>query len=583
MIRAVRSRSPVVTTLSPEAPPVARRLQDRAWVAGLRGVRAPLLGILAVALPVGVAVVMAVARHPTLVLGGDFAFVEQSVVDAEHGRQLLGSVDRFGVAHLGPAHYYLLAPVYWLLGNRSYGLAVGSLVLVGLASAAVVAVAARRGGLALALVAALLLLLYLHAIGDERLRDPWGPWAIMVPAVLFMVLAAAYAAGSTPALLGALLAGSFIAQTHISTPPTLAAVILVAWLVRHLGGRGTAWPQPRDRGRRPLLLAGLGGLLALAWLPPLIQQVTVHPGNLTLLYRFLRHPHGGFDGTGFPDTIQPAGQDLPHAVSGLGLEFSVFPVGRPAALLAEVSTPGVFPDRGRLLLVLLYAVLAAALVVLARRRGDRFALTLGAAALTAMATAVLSFTHVAGPFFDYLIAWTTALPVVVLLGWAALLAGRLREPVTPAARRVAPLLVTVLAVVVAAASGAETAALAGLPSMEAVATPQGADPALAPAAELVRTDLAAGPGRAALLRVVDPETWPVVAAVGNQLLRHHQPVAVAGAWLYMFGDAYRPTGAERVEYAFVAAEHEAALAPRLGGQRLGQSGDVVVYRRTPSG
>jgi hypothetical protein len=583
MIGAVRSRSPVMTTLSPEAPPVARRLQDRAWLAGLRGVRAPLLGILAVALPVGVAVVMAVARHPALVLGGDFAFVEQSVVDAEHGRQLLGSVDRFGVAHLGPAHYYLLAPVYWLLGNQSYGLAVGSLVLVGLASAAVVAVAARRGGLALALSAALLLILYLHAIGDERLRDPWGPWAIMIPTVLFMVLAAAYAAGSTPALLGALLAGSFIAQTHISTPPTLAAVILVAWLARRLGGRGAARPQPSPRGRRRLLLTGLGGLLVLAWLPPLIEQVTGHPGNLTLLYRFLRHPHGGFDGTGFPDSIQPAGQDLAHAVSGLGLEFSVFPVGRPAALLAEVSSPGVFPNQGRLLLVLLYAVLAVVLVVLARRRGDRFALTLGAAALTAMATAVLSFTHVAGPFFDYLIAWTTALPVVVLLGWAALLGGRLREPSAPAARRVAPPLVTALAVVVAAASGAETAALAGLPSMEVVATPQGANPALAPAAELVRTDLAASPGRAALLRVVDPETWPVVAAVGNQLLRHHQPVAVAGAWLYMFGDAYRPTGAERLEYAFVATAHEAALAPGLGGQRLGQAGEVVIYRRTPGG
>jgi hypothetical protein len=583
MIGAVRSRSPVMTTLSPEAPPVARRLQDRAWVAGLRGVRAPLLGILAVALPVGVAVAMAVARHPTLVLGGDFAFVEQAVVDAEHGRQLLGSVDRFGVAHLGPAHYYLLAPVYWLLGNRSYGLAVGSLMLVGLASVAVVAVAARRGGLALALSAALLLILYLHAIGDERLRDPWGPWAIMIPAVLFMVLAAAYAAGSTPALLGALLTGSFIAQTHISTPPTLAAVIVVAWLVRRLGGRGEAWPRPRDRGRRVLLLAGLGGLLALAWLPPLIEQVTGHPGNLTLLYRFLRHPHGGFDGTGFPDSIQPAGQDLAHAVSGLGLEFSIFPTGRPAALLGEVSSPGVFPDGGRLLLVLLYAVLAVVLVVLARRRGDRFALTLGAAALTAMATAVLSFTHVAGPFFDYLIAWTTALPVVVLLGWAALLGGRLREPSAPASRRVARLLVTALAVVVAAASGAETAALAGLPSMEAVATPQGANPALAPAAELVRTDLAARPGRVPLLRVADPEAWPVVAAVGNQLLRHHQPVAVAGAWLYMFGDAYRPTGAERLEYAFVTAAHEAALAPGRSGQRLGRAGGVVIYRRTLGG
>ena len=548
--------------------------------AGGRGSRlgavAPAAAVCAVLLPVVAAALQAVAQHPNLVLGGDFALVEQAVVDAEHGRQLLGSIDRFGIAHLGPAHDYLLAPVYWILGNQSYALAVGSLALVGLAAAAVVAVAARRGGAGLALAAALLVILYLHSIGEERLREPWGPWAIMMPTLLYLVLAAAFAAGSTPALVGALLVGTFIAQTHISTPPTLAAVLLVAALARRLAPSRP--DRPATRSRRRALLVGLGVLLlAAAWTPTLIEQVTGHPGNLTLVYRFFRHPHGGFDGTGFPPTIQPAGQDLRHAVSGLGLELSVFPLGRPGALIMQVGSPGIFPTMGRLALVLLDAALALLLAALAWRRRDRFALSLGLATLTAMATAVVSFTHIAGEFYDYLIAWATALPVALALGWAALATGAAREL---RGRRLAParrLLAGALAALVAAAAAGETAAMVGLPPMTAMATPQGADPTLAPAAALVSADLARQPGRGALLRIATPETWPVVAAVADQLRRHHQPVAVAGAWVYMFGDAFRPTGAERVEYVFAHASGGAAIPP--AGERLGQVGEVVVGRR----
>lgn len=556
----------------------------RSMIPAVRSTRAPLLGVLGVALPVAVAAAIAIARHPTVVTGGDTAFVEEAVVQAEHGRQLLGSVDRFGVAHLGPAHYYLLAPVYWLLGNSAYALAVGSLVLVGLASVAVVALAWRRGGLALALGGALLVLLYLHSIGAERLRDPWGPWAIMVPTLLFMVLAAAFASGSTAALPAALVVGSFIAQTHISTPPTIAAVLLLAWAIRRLmAGRGTAWPAPPDRTRHRILMGCLWALVVLAWLPPAVQQVTGHPGNLTLLARFLLHPHGGFDGTGYPPTPE-TGQSLHDAFSGLGLEFTVFPAGHSAALIYQVHSFGVGPsDRVRFLLVGAYEVLAIVLVVLAARRGDRFALTLGAATLLGMATAVLSFLRIVGPFLDYLVAWTTALPVALWLGWAALAAGALGDARGAWGRRAAPLIAGGLALGVAAASLAETVVLARLPSLAAIATPQGPDPILAPAAALVRDDLARSPGEAALLRIGDTSTWPVAAAVGNQLLRHDRRVAVAGAWLDMFGDVYRPTGDERVEYTFVVAGDEGSVSGKPGEQRLGNAGDVAIYRRSLPG
>jgi hypothetical protein len=576
----VRSTSPAATTPRETTAPV-RAQRGAAWRSRLRRA-VPLAAVIAALVPAVVAALVIVAQHPTVVLGGDFAFIEQSVVDAEHGRQLLGAFDRFGFAHLGPAHYYLLAPVYWALGNPSYALAVGSLMLAGLAGAAVVAVGARRGGAGVALPTALLVILYLHSVGEERLRDPWGPWAITVPTLLLLSLVAAFAAGSTPALLGALLTATFIAQTHISTPPTLAAILVVAAVLRRLTrGRGPAWPSPAGRRRHALLVAGLCVLLAAAWVPPVVQQVTGHPGNLTLVYRYFRHPHGGFDGTGFPPTIRPASQSLADAVSGLGLELSVFPTGRPSALLNGVHTPAVLPEAGRFLLVAGYASLAILLAVVAWRRQDRFALTLGLATLTAMATAVVSSTHIAGEFYDYLIAWTTALPVALWLGWAALAAGWVREWRGGSAGRLRPLLAGTLAALVAAAGGAETAALAGLPPLSAMATPQGPDPTLAPAAALVRGDLARSGSPPALLRIADPDTWPLVAAVGDQLRRHRQPVAVAGAWVSMFGAAYRPTGAERVEYTFADAATTAAPPP--GDERLGRVGDVVVDRRSLAG
>ncbi len=140
-----------------------------------------------------------------------------------------------------------------------------------------------------------------------------------------------------------------------------------------------------------------------------------------------------------------------------------------------------------------------------------------------------------------------------------------------------------LALGMAVASVAETVVLARLPSLAAIATPQGADPTLAPAAALVRDDLAQSPGEAALLRIGDTSTWPVAAAVGNQLLRHDRRVAVAGAWVDMFGDVYRPTGDERVEYTFVVSGYEAAVAGRPGERLLGSAGDVAIYRRSLPG
>src|SRR4029077_1912256 len=97
---------------------------------------------------------------------------------------------------------------------------------------------------------------------------------------------------------------------HRPPPPPPAALLPAPWLARRFGGARDASPGAHAGRRELLVLGALGALLALAWVPPLIEQVTDHPGNLTLLYRFLRHPHGGFDGTGFPPTIVPASQDL---------------------------------------------------------------------------------------------------------------------------------------------------------------------------------------------------------------------------------------------------------------------------------
>jgi hypothetical protein len=81
-----------------------------------------------------------------------------------------------------------------------------------------------------------------------------------------------------------------------------------------------------------------------------------------------------------------------------------------------------------------------------------------------------------------------------------------------------------------------------------------------------------------LVHIASLDTWPAAATILGQLYREDRPAAVDPEWLFLFGERFRPSGAERREVVLVDAAEEAALAPP-GGVRLGGAGTLVVYLR----
>jgi hypothetical protein len=536
--------------------------------------RGAALGLVAVNVPLLVACVLAVARHPTVIPAGDTAVTEASVMDASHLTQTLGPYSRFGWSHPGPAWFYLLAPVYRLLGGQSYALSVASLVLLAATASAVVVLMARRYGAPGGLVAALVVLAYVHAVGLDLLRNPWNPWAILLPLALLLLLAAAAAAGSTVSLLGTLVVGSFLLQTHVSTAVTVAGVVVaaaaLAWWTRRLG---PGWPAPRSTRASRLAMAAAVIALAVMWLPPLVQQARGHPGNLGQIASYIRHPHGSFGGHGFPPVTGADRQSLHDSVAATGLEMSVFPLGRPGALAGPTQDQSVLGNRARLAVLIAYGAGSVALAALALRRRERFALAAGVLTLVGMVTATVSVTQVIGPLADYLVAWITALPLAFWLGWAAL---ALSAP--PRAPRLRPVIAATAAAAVAVATGAETVAAARLGPLTATATAVGADPVAERLWAIVDQRLGSTPPEPVLVHIASLDTWPAAAAILGQLYREDRPAAVDREWLFLFGERFRPSGAERREVVLVDAAEEAALAPP-GGVRLGGAGTLAVYLR----
>jgi hypothetical protein len=530
-----------------------------------RSVRGPALGLLAVNLPLLVAAAIAIAEHPTVIPASDTAVTETSVIDASHLTQTVGPYSRYGWSHPGPAWFYLLAPVYRLLGGSSYALAVGSLVLLALAASAVVVLMARRYGGLGGLLAALAVLAYLHAVGLDLLRNPWNPWAVLLPTGLLAVLAAAGAAGSAAALLGALVVGSFLVQTHVSTVLTVVALIATAGLLARLTRRVDAAATSRP-GRVALALGGAA--VVAMWAPPLVQQVTGHPGNLGQLVHYVRHPNGSFGGDSYAPYVPGDHPSVHEAVSTTGLELGVLPFGGPGAL---TGGEGVAGPRGRAVALLLYGIGSAALVLLGLLRRERFALGAGAVTLVGIVVAAVSVTQVVDPLFPYLVAWITAIPIGFWLGWAALgiTAVRGRD-------RLRPALTAAAAVMVAVAAGAGTVTAARLGPLSGTATPAGADPVAARLWTLVDQRLHDGGDGPVLVHIASLDGWPAAAAILDQLYREGRPAAVDPKWVFLFGERFHPTGAERWRVVLVDSSQAATLAPP-GAERLGQAGTLAAY------
>jgi hypothetical protein len=382
-----------------------------------------ILGLTAVvALPLFVALVA--LRTPRWYPILDLAMTEMRVRDVGTSHTpLVGLVGRLSSdgnqgSHLGPLSFWSLAPTYRLLGESAWSVLVGVVVLNTTAIGLTLWVALRRGGTALAVGFAAALAVLIHLYGSMVLTEPWNPYIPVLWWTLTLVALWAVLCDDLPMLPVAMFAASFCLQTHISYLGLVggfAAAALAAFVVRAVRLR-----DDRPALRRLLRWSGVSLVLGVVlWLPPIIDQVTGDPGNMSIVVGHFAEPEDDPIGVRrgaelFAVDLNPwrllAGQ---HAISGSTVPGVLFVLTWLAAALATWRfLPRQVAHRAALLR--LHAVIGLALV-------------LGFAS----AVRILGFIW----FYLVLWAWSITMLMAVAVVWTVVLVARPRgATLVPAAR-----------------------------------------------------------------------------------------------------------------------------------------------------
>jgi hypothetical protein len=343
-------------------------------------------------------------------LSGDLALIDLHVRDALHWQQSVGPYDRYVWDHPGPAYFYLQSLPARVLGSGSRAEFVGATLLNGVAAWLTVSVVCRRAGSRAALWTAVCLSFLGFALSVKDVAaplgvpsSPWSAYVVIFPMVLFVALCTAAATGSALSLLGAVLVGSFAVQTDFSTFPLVAVVLggaLVAVVVRAATRRrrDSAHDQPPRRGPPWAVVPGIA-VLVLMWVPPLVEQFSDHPGNLTRIWRFFtaHHPPGTLGNGLWSVLATNAFLDPWHQRNSY---FEIL---------------GRHPQDATLTLVCVLAAGVAALVLGVTMRRP-FAAVLGVVSLVGFGVMVVSLTRSVGPIFAYIALPGLALPIAALMG-----------------------------------------------------------------------------------------------------------------------------------------------------------------------
>jgi hypothetical protein len=366
--------------------------RDSRWLAPL--------AIAAALLPLVVsAISMAVRVGTEYRPQADQAWIELQIRDIGHFPVLLGPYSRFGWFHPGPLLYYVLWLPYRLTGSTSVSLVVGALVVNAAAVAGIALIAKRRGGLTLLLITLLLLGLLERSLGAQFLRDVWNPSITVLPLALLVFLAWTASAGDVWAVPIAAGVATFLVQTHVSyglVVGTIALGTIIGLVVteRRLG--------PASAARRRSYLWGAvitAGVLALLWLPVLVQQLFRDPGNVGQLYHFFRD-HG-------------REQSYGNAFHMMGQQLSVAPEWLRGSAKVNLYSGAVDLSGSAPIPLALLALVAATVVAWWR---DKVAWRLNALVLAAFAAGFVAVTRIVGEIFPYLVRWSWTLG---MLAWLA--------------------------------------------------------------------------------------------------------------------------------------------------------------------
>ncbi len=257
-----------------------------------RVVRSVWSPIVVVLVPFVVAAVRVATRtwYPVL----DMAMTEFRVRDVGGvDTPLIGLPGRIGTfpdqgSHPGPLGYYLLAPVYRLLGSSAIGLLVAAVVIAAVSAVACVLVIRRMGGLRLQWAVVVVLLVVVQTYGFDLVGQPWNPYLPLLPWLTTLIAVWAVLVGDNGVLWVATLAGTLCAQTHLpyvglAGSIVVGATLVVVWRWWHCE-RGS---EVRARTGRSLAI-GLG-VGVVCWVPVALDQL-FGSQNLSMIIDYFRDP-----------------------------------------------------------------------------------------------------------------------------------------------------------------------------------------------------------------------------------------------------------------------------------------------------
>ena len=341
---------------------------------------------------------------------------------------------------------YSLGPMlFWLLALPARVASPGSLVFtMGLLNAASIigatVLARRRGGRPLMFLTALAIVLMSRSLAPEVLHDVWNPSAGLFPFTMLIFLCWSLGCGEYRLLPLTVLVASFVVQCQLAfVPPVLGALVigmvgLGVWL-------RSARARPGDGGRGRVWRWALAALLValVCWAPPVIDQITVTPGNLTAVIRTTRANRSTLGAAvGWHAVVKAVGVPpwwLRNPASPFERKYEVR--ATPSAL-ASAST-----------VVALCTLLIVAVVGIVRRRTEAWVgalIALGACGGLAGVAAATPTTRLLAATLGYTLWSGSPIGMFVWLmlagAPAAMLAGRVR----PLAGRVSPALASALAV-----------------------------------------------------------------------------------------------------------------------------------------
>jgi hypothetical protein len=422
--------------------------------------------------------------------------------------------------HPGPLLFWLLAVPARLPWNGALVVTIG---LVNVASVmGVVALAERRGGRTLMLVAAVAMLLMMSSLPAAVLSDIWNPSAPILPFSLLIFLGWSLACGEYRLLPLTALVASFVTQCHLGYLVPALGIVAVGLI-----GLVLSRPLAEDGAARRWILAAVV-VAVVCWSFPAIDQATNRPGNVVLIARAATADQAKLG-------LDPGLRALVHGVGVVPWWLRAPEV--PFARVVDLSVgPGWFAIATTLLLVGALGVL----VVVGWRRARRDVAAAAAVGLVLCASLVLVTSSTPRSSFatlGYSLRWGSAAGMWVWLAvaWSvATLAGvRVRDRIR--ARGVHPL-AGLAAVAAVAAVVAASGELRGEPYDQVETVGERLDAAL-PAHSAAILGVSGKPD--ATFMALGIESGAVYA------LRHDgRRVAVPDAAVYL-GSQYRARGGEQ--------------------------------------